>query len=65
MRSDNSQDDRLFFSLMQKAGSMGNYQIFTYVLWSMIAYIIGGMVFSIPFLFYQNDYQCTQAMTTS
>ena len=50
---------------MQKAGSMGNYQIFTYVLWSMIAYIIGGMVFSIPFLFYQNDYQCTQAMTTS
>jgi hypothetical protein len=38
---------------------MGNYQIFTYLLWSVIAFIIGGLVFSIPFLFYQNDYQCT------
>lgn len=50
--------DRIFFQLMEKAGTSGRYQIITTFLWSLTAYLCGGLLFITPFLFYQEPYQC-------
>ena len=51
-------DDRVFFSLIEKVGSMGRYQKIQTVLWCVMGYICGGLILMIPFLLFQDPYSC-------
>jgi hypothetical protein len=51
-------DDRVFFSILEKAGSMGNYQKISTIFWCITGYLCGGLMLITPFLFYQDPYNC-------
>ena len=44
---------------MEKVGSFGRYQYITIVFWSIANFICGQFTYSMPFLFYQDPYDCT------
>lgn len=48
----------IFFDLVERVGSFGNYQIFSQVVWCIIAYLCGAITLIAPFLFYQDSYDC-------
>jgi hypothetical protein len=49
----------VFFSLIEKLGSFGKYQQITIVFWCMIIFLCGELLFSTPFLFFQDNYNCS------
>ena len=51
-------DQRIFFNLINRAGSMGKYQISMCVILSLVSMVSGGLVLMTPFLFYQDPYHC-------
>lgn len=51
-------DDRVFFGLLERAGSMGNYQKLTTLFWCVVGYLCGGLMLITPFLFFQDPYSC-------
>jgi hypothetical protein len=51
-------DDRIFFTILEKAGTSGDYQTVTTILWCLIGYLCGGLSLIIPFIFYQLPYHC-------
>lgn len=51
-------DDRVFYSLLERAGTMGNYQIFAVIMMCLIGYITGGVMLITPYIFYQDPYHC-------
>lgn len=56
-------DDRVFFSLLEKAGIMGKYQIITIIIMCMIGFLTGGLILITPYLFYQDPYECPNSVT--
>lgn len=46
------QDDRIFFTLLERAGTMGNYQCITVIIMCLIGYLCGGLMLITPYLFY-------------
>ena len=52
------EDDRMFFSMLEKAGTWGNYQIVLIIIMCLCGYVGGGFFFISPFLFYQDPYSC-------
>ena len=57
-------DDRVFFSLQEKVGSMGKYQKLTVALWCLVGYLTGGLMLITPYLFYQDPYVCGDDYST-
>jgi VIT1/CCC1 family predicted Fe2+/Mn2+ transporter len=57
-------DDRVFFALQERAGSMGNYQKGTVALWCLVGYLTGGLMLITPYLFFQDPYNCPDSMTS-
>lgn len=51
-------EENIFFSSIERVGSMGKYQIYTQVVWCAMSYMAGGLLFITPFLFFQDPYQC-------
>jgi hypothetical protein len=49
---------RIFFKLLEKVGVFGRYQIMTIILWCLVMYLNGGLMFMTPFLFYEEPYVC-------
>jgi hypothetical protein len=48
----NEMDDRIFFTVLQKAGTWGQYQILTILLWFIAGFLCGGLLLIVPFIFY-------------
>lgn len=44
---------------MEKVGSFGRYQYLTIIFWCVANFICGQFTYSMPFLFYQDPYDCT------
>ena len=53
----------MFFSLLERAGAWGNYQIMLIVIMCLCGYVGGGFFFISPFLFYQDPYSCPALST--
>ena len=51
-------DSRVFFSMLEKAGTAGRYQKITTLIYCVIGYMCGGLMLIIPFLFYEDPYDC-------
>ena len=49
---------REFFALLEKAGSMGRFQYMLTGFMSVANYLCGGFTCILPFLYYQDPYQC-------
>lgn len=56
-----STDSRVFFMMLEKAGTFGRYQKITTLIWCIVGYLCGGLMLIIPYLFYQDPYDCSQA----
>lgn len=44
----------VFFGLMEEVGAMGKYQVLSFSMWCVVAYLAGGLMLMSPFLFYQS-----------
>lgn len=55
------ENKRAFYSVLERVGGRGEYQIFSLVLWSIIFMVSGSTGYFNPFLFYQSDYTCPDA----
>lgn len=44
-------------------GSMGKYQVYAEVVWCVMIYMSGGLLFVTPFLFFQDPYQCSGSLS--
>ena len=53
----------MFYGLLERVGGNGKYQTISLCVWSCIMMVMGTTTFFIPFLFYQNDYQCPEGVT--
>lgn len=64
---DQSQDtsSRVFFMMLERAGTFGNYQKLTTLVYCIIGYLCGGLMLIIPFLFYQDPYECKETVIGS
>lgn len=51
-------DSRVFFNLLEKAGTFGRYQKIITFIWCIVSYLCGGLMLIIPFLYYQDPYVC-------
>jgi hypothetical protein len=49
----------IFSAIIEKVGTFGKYQRITIFFWCMTIFFHGHLVFSIPFLFYQDPYECS------
>ena len=58
-------DERVFFNLLSKVGTIGKYQTITVVFWSIVSYLCGGLMFIVPFLLYQDPYDCGDLLTSN
>lgn len=45
--------------MLEKAGTAGRYQQITTLIWCIVGYLCGGLMLIIPYLFYQDPYDCT------
>jgi MFS transporter, putative metabolite:H+ symporter len=52
-------DARVFFAMLEKAGTAGRYQQVITLLWCLVGYLCGGLMLIIPYLFYQDPYDCS------
>jgi hypothetical protein len=43
---------------MERVGSFGRYQKISLVVWCILGYIEGGLNLIIPYLFFEDPYQC-------
>lgn len=43
---------------MERVGSFGRYQQVTTIFWAFVIYFSGQLLFSVPFLFFQDPYSC-------
>jgi len=48
---------------MEKVGTMGRYQVVTFLIWCLMVYMAGGLTLMVPFLFYQDPYTCDPSFT--
>ena len=55
----NQIDQRIFFSLLERAGGMGKYQYVVIIVISIINYLGGGLILIPPYLFFQDPYSCS------
>lgn len=53
---------RVFFMMLERAGTFGNYQKLTTLIYCIIGYLCGGLMLIIPFLFYQDPYECKETI---
>lgn len=53
-------DTRVFFSMLERAGTFGRYQKIITLLWCVVGYLCGGLMLIIPYLFYQDPYDCSR-----
>ena len=51
-------DAQLFFSFVERSGSMGKYQLILVVVLSLAQYLCGGFFLIAPYIFYQDPYLC-------
>lgn len=67
--NDNSSTDdsegSVFFSLIEKVGAMGRYQVITFALWAALSILTGGLMLMTPFLFFQDPYDCQDSPSGS
>jgi hypothetical protein len=49
----------VFFAMLEKAGTTGKYQKITTLIWCIVGYLCGGLMLIIPYLFYQDPYDCS------
>jgi len=54
----NEGTNRVFYSLLERVGSNGQYQFFSHIIWCALSLITGSISFFIPFLYSQGTYQC-------
>lgn len=48
--------------MLERAGTFGNYQKLTTLVYCIIGYLCGGLMLIIPFLFYQDPYECKETI---
>lgn len=51
-------DHRVFFSLIEQAGSNGPYQKVMLIIMCILGYLTGGLMLIAPYLFFQDAYKC-------
>lgn len=56
---------RVFFTMLERAGTFGNYQKLTTLVYCIVGYLCGGLMLIIPFLFYQDPYECKETVIGS
>lgn len=55
-------NNRAFFDIIKKTGASGKYQDLSLVFWSLCFLTSGASSYFNAFLFYQEDYVCSQGM---
>jgi hypothetical protein len=51
----------MIFELFSRVGTIGKYQYITLIFWCISQYLCGGITLMIPFLLYQDPFNCPQA----
>jgi hypothetical protein len=51
-KEEEADSPRIFFKLIEKVGAFGKYQKITIIVWCLIMYLNGGLMFMTPFLFF-------------
>jgi hypothetical protein len=55
------ESDRVFYSLLERVGGAGRYQTVSLVIMSSMMLIVGATSFFNVFLYYQEDYTCSDS----
>jgi MFS family permease len=55
------ENNRAFYSVLERVGGRGEYQRFSLVFWSLMFMVSGSVSYFSPFLFYQQGYACPDA----